>query len=72
MEGVTLTALQQIDTAGGSVLHAMKAGDAGFSGFGEAYFSAVEKGFIKGWKRHREMTLNVGCPFGERSICGVQ
>jgi len=37
----------------------MKASDEGFSGFGEAYFSTINKGDIKGWKKHTEMTLNL-------------
>ena len=43
----------------------MKVGDAGFDGFGEAYFSSVNKDQIKGWKKHRKMTLNLLVPLGE-------
>ena len=62
MGGITdvkLTPLRIIDTEGGDVYHAIKSGDAGFCGFGEAYFSTVQQGFIKTWKRHRLMTLNL-------------
>jgi dTDP-4-dehydrorhamnose 3,5-epimerase len=37
----------------------MKEGDPGYAGFGEAYFSLVRPGVIKGWKRHRRLTLNL-------------
>lgn len=54
-----LTDLARIPTAGGDVLHAMKATDQGFAGFGEAYVSIVLPGATKGWKRHRRMVLNL-------------
>ena len=36
-----------------------------FCGFGEAYFSSVYKGKIKGWKKHNKMTLNLIVVKGE-------
>jgi len=62
--GVVFTPLSIIDTKGGDVLHAMKSSDVGYSGFGEAYFSTIESGAIKGWKRHRDMVLNLIVPIG--------
>lgn len=64
IQGVSLTPLSIINTAGGDVMHAMKSGDDGYAGFGEAYFSCVEPGAIKAWKRHRVMTLNLIVPVG--------
>ena len=49
----------------GNVLHALKETDGSFKRFGEAYFSTINYGQIKGWKRHRLMTLNLFVPFGE-------
>jgi dTDP-4-dehydrorhamnose 3,5-epimerase len=65
MDGVILTPLKQIYTPKGDVFHAMKKSDNGFSGFGEAYFSTVNMGDIKGWKQHKEMTLNLIVTVGE-------
>lgn len=65
IEGVLLTRLKVIPAAGGNVLHAMKQGDSGECGFGEVYFSMVEPGAVKAWKRHRRMTLNLVVPVGE-------
>jgi dTDP-4-dehydrorhamnose 3,5-epimerase len=65
MDGVTLTPLKQITHPKGNIFHAMKASDDGFSGFGEAYFSTVNKFDIKGWKKHTEMTLNLVVVTGE-------
>jgi len=64
IDGVLLTTLKVIDVTGGDVLHAMKAADNGYQGFGEAYFSIIEKGIIKCWKLHKEMTLNLVVPLG--------
>jgi len=63
--GVMLTPLKSISHPKGDVLHAMKASDTGFNGFGEAYFSTVNPGDVKGWKKHYRMTLNLVVPVGE-------
>jgi dTDP-4-dehydrorhamnose 3,5-epimerase len=65
MDGVTLTPLKQITHPKGDIFHAMKASDDGFFGFGEAYFSTVNQGEVKGWKKHTEMTLNLVVVTGE-------
>ena len=65
MDGVTLTPLKQITHPKGDIFQAMKASDDGFSGFGEAYFSTVNQGEVKGWKKHTEMTLNLVVVIGE-------
>ncbi|MDD3324199.1 MAG: WxcM-like domain-containing protein [Sulfurospirillaceae bacterium] len=64
MDGVILTPLKQIHHPKGDVFHAMKKSDVGFEGFGEAYFSTIHQGDIKGWKKHTKMTLNLVVPFG--------
>ncbi len=65
MDGVTLTPLKQIKHPKGDIFHAMKASDDGFFGFGEVYFSTVNQGEVKGWKKHTEMTLNLVVVTGE-------
>ena len=65
MDGVILTPLKQIYNPKGDIFHAMKKSDDGFDGFGEAYFSTIHKGDIKGWKKHTEMTLNLVVPAGK-------
>jgi dTDP-4-dehydrorhamnose 3,5-epimerase len=64
IKDVIVIHLDVIDTPGGNVLHAMKGSSAGYSGFGEAYFSQVDKGAVKAWKRHKKMTLNLVVPLG--------
>jgi dTDP-4-dehydrorhamnose 3,5-epimerase len=56
--------LRRITVPGGDVLHAMKASDPGYNGFGEAYFSCIGTGVIKAWKRHLRMTMNLVVPVG--------
>lgn len=61
---IQITSLKVIPTPGGNVLHALKNSDESFVGFGEAYFSWVEVGTIKAWKRHNQMTMNLIVPVG--------
>jgi len=65
MDGVVLTPLKQIFNPKGDIFHAMKKSDSGFDGFGEAYFSTINRGDIKGWKKHTKMTLNLVVVSGE-------
>ena len=65
MDGIILTPLKKIRHPKGDLFHAMKASDAGYEGFGEAYFSNVSYDEIKGWKQHTEMTLNLIVVIGE-------
>ena len=65
INGVLHTPLKVIDVPGGDVLHGIKINDIGYKNFGEAYFTTIEPGAIKAWKRHRQMTLNLIVPIGE-------
>jgi dTDP-4-dehydrorhamnose 3,5-epimerase len=64
IKDIVVTHLDVIDTLSGNVMHGMKETSAGYAGFGEAYFSQVDKGAIKAWKRHKKMTLNLVVPLG--------
>ena len=59
IDRVMLIPLRRIATDGGAVRHLLKTVDDGYRGFGEAYLSEIGQGRIRGWKRHREMTLNL-------------
>jgi len=65
MDGITLTPLKQILHPKGDIFHVMKKNDDGYCGFGEAYFTNINHGEIKGWNRHNEMTLNLVVVCGE-------
>jgi dTDP-4-dehydrorhamnose 3,5-epimerase len=64
MDAPFLTPLKRIATPKGDVMHGLKASDPGYAGFGEAYFSLVNEGETKGWKRHFRMMLNLVCAAG--------
>lgn len=64
IDGVTLHEEKQITVPKGNIFHAIKSNSEGFCGFGEAYFSQIERGAIKGWKRHNRYTLNIVVPLG--------
>ena len=57
--------LKIIQTEGGDVRHFLKSDERSFNGFGEAYFSFINQGSIKGWKLHTKMTMNLAVPIGE-------
>lgn len=65
IDGVLVTSLKQIPHPKGDVFHGIKCTDPGFCGFGEAYFSSIIKGYVKAWKRHSQMTLNLVCILGK-------
>ena len=65
IESIILTPLKKIAHPKGDILHGMKNNDNGYAGFGEAYFSTIKQGEIKGWNRHKAMTLNLIVPTGK-------
>ena len=64
LEDILLTPLKTINTDGGNVRHVIKTTDKNFKGFGEAYFSNINSGSIKAWKRHNKMSMNLVVPLG--------
>lgn len=64
IEGVKVVPLMRIPDERGTILHMLKKTDPHFMEFGEIYFSTIYKGVVKGWHKHREMTLNYACIFG--------
>jgi dTDP-4-dehydrorhamnose 3,5-epimerase len=64
LDDIVITPLARISTSGGDVMHAMRLSDAGYAGFGEAYFSWIAAGVFKAWKCHSEMTMNLVVPVG--------
>jgi len=64
LDDILVTPMNRIPTPGGDVLHAMKRGERGYIRFGEAYFSIIQPGAIKAWKRHMRLTMNLVVPVG--------
>jgi dTDP-4-dehydrorhamnose 3,5-epimerase len=64
IDGVTIVPLARIPDERGTVHHMLARTDPHFIEFGEIYFTTVYRDVIKGWHRHREMTLNYACIWG--------
>lgn len=64
IEGVKVVPLKRIPDERGTVFHMLRSSDPHFIQFGEIYFSSVYKEVVKGWHRHRDMTLNYACIHG--------
>lgn len=64
IDGVRIVPLKRIPDERGTVFHMLRRTDPHFIEFGEIYFSSVYRGVVKGWHRHREMTLNYACVWG--------
>ncbi len=64
IDGLVITPLEQIRDERGAVLHMLRRDAPHFAGFGEVYFSVVNPGVVKGWRRHREMVMSLCVPKG--------
>lgn len=62
--GVEVVPLRRIPDERGTIMHMLKRTDPNFREFGEIYFTTVYKDVVKGWHKHREMTLNYACIYG--------
>ncbi len=66
---MSVTPLARIENPKGDLYHALKSSEDSFSSFGEAYFTTVGVGEVKGWKRHSVMRLNLVVPAGSVTFC---
>lgn len=66
--GVEIRPLGVIADERGAVLHMLRADAPHFQGFGEIYFSLVNPGAVKAWRRHRSAVMNLAVPVGEAVI----
>ena len=65
IHGCNLKKLRIIGDERGSVRHMLRVDDPHFINFGEIYFSTINKGYVKAWHLHTQMTLNYACVVGE-------
>jgi len=68
IEGALVVPLARIPDERGTIMHMLKRTDEHFLEFGEIYFTTIYPEVVKGWHRHREMTLNYACVFGRVKI----
>src|SRR5580765_4846471 len=64
IDGLLRIPLQRIPDERGTIMHMLRADDPHFLQFGEIYFTTVYEGVVKGWHKHRAMTLNYACVVG--------
>ncbi len=64
INGVIIKDLKQIADERGKVMHMLRCDSPLFDKFGEIYFSVVNPGVVKAWKRHKKMTQNFAVPIG--------
>ncbi len=68
INGVKVIPLRRIPDERGTIYHMLSKTDPHFLQFGEIYFSTVYPGVVKGWHKHREVTLNYACIFGRVKV----
>jgi dTDP-4-dehydrorhamnose 3,5-epimerase len=56
---------KKIKAPGGDIYHAMKIKNFNSFKFKEAYFSFIDYGYVKGWKKHLKMCSNLIVPIGK-------
>jgi dTDP-4-dehydrorhamnose 3,5-epimerase len=59
IDGLLVAPLKRIPGDAGAVMHGLKKSALGYKGFGEAYFSEICEGSVKGWRRHTRVTMNL-------------
>lgn len=64
IEGVWTQELAVLPAPGGEVLHMLRSDSPLYRAFGEVYFSVVEPGAVKAWKRHFLQTQLFAVPSG--------
>lgn len=64
IEDVLIEPLKTFSDKKGKVLHMLRSDAPFFEGFGEVYFSTVNPGFVKGWKKHFRITQHFAVPVG--------
>ena len=63
-EKINIVPQKRVSVDGGDVMHIIKSSEPEFKSFQEAYFSIIKFEYIKAWKRHMSMTMNIIVPVG--------
>jgi len=64
IEGVFIERLKIISDKRGRVMHMLRNDSELYTRFGEIYFSFINPGFIKGWKKHLIANQHYAVPIG--------
>lgn len=68
IKGVSIRDLMVFENEQGGVKHMLKSKWPEFKSFGEVYFSTINKGIVKGWKKHDKTILNYTVPIGNVKV----
>ncbi len=68
IDGLILRPLRIIADSRGPIMHMLRSDAPGFAGFGEVYFSCIEPGAIKAWRKHTRMTMQLAVPQGSVEV----
>lgn len=63
--GVLVEKLHKIEDSRGKVMHMIRRDSPVFTAFGEVYFSVVNSGVVKAWRKHLKMTQHFAVPVGK-------
>jgi dTDP-4-dehydrorhamnose 3,5-epimerase len=61
IDGVQIIPKRRIPDERGTIFHMLSSADPHFEKFGEIYFSTIYPNVVKGWHKHRDMSLNYAC-----------
>lgn len=65
IEGILVEPRKVFFSEKGDVMRMVRCDEPFFAQFGEVYFSFVQPGFIKGWKKHLKQTQHFAVPVGK-------
>lgn len=68
INGVSSRDLMVFENEQGGVKHMLKKNWPEFKEFGEVYFSIINPGIVKGWKKHDNTILNYTVPIGNVKV----
>ena len=68
----TKTELKIISTDGGNIFHAYLKNNPDQIDIHEVYFSTINYNQIRGWKKHKDMTVNLIVPIGRVKVHMIQ
>ena len=68
INGVSVRELMVFENELGGVKHMLKKQWPEFKDFGEIYFSIINAGIVKGWKKHDRTILNYTVPLGNVKV----
>jgi dTDP-4-dehydrorhamnose 3,5-epimerase len=57
--------LSRIEAPGGAITRFLRSDERDFQGFGEVYFTSIEPGAVKAWRRHSRANLFLTVVYGE-------